>query len=767
MKRIVLLSAYNVRCLTRWGCLLPLLAAACTIPQPTATLLTEEAGNTPAIARPTYTSAFVPTRTPAPPTPTLSEVEQQARRLLEASANRMFDCETSFPGCGGTFLLRVLEFLHAHPSTPYRTALIEHVVDTSVGAYRQLQYEWLVDEWIDQALVQPFQAAGGLPAGFAESWPRGKIMPADLDNDRAPDYLVTVNALPHTDALASIRLYWLFSRDGQWQQEQLVRTVSEHGLELLSTRDVNADGQADLAYTLTHCGASDCFAYLRLLTRQEGSWQRIPVLARYGNDEAAHTNGWKFTTGPDGSTMLMMAQGGSSSPQYAPSLAYNVHFAWLGEAFIPVSISPLENSLYLSSLKIQWADRLAASQRFAEAIPVLAEALTDKSQLKLSRYDPPFILFRLGMAHLYLQQPAEARAAWAQLVQEYPDMAISRDVSRLRALIDQPQPAWKVCDWYLRQRPNWWQPELGHPVYYHPFDLSTWCDPWLLVTLPTWERGQPLEQQAAHLGLDWQLLSDAYDLNGDGSNDPIALLEGEAWAFLTSGEHYQPLFAESELPLGAIQEPFHGSPDYPNKRTLQIADLDRNSKPEIWILEDIRVMVWLWQSSRFQGQWQQFHLQDKGYWGKARLEDGMVRVRIAEFPYSEERVIGEFTYQLVNGKLQRTNPPLQRTSSADTLSAALEALYHQDEPQQALHVLENFTPQAPERDWSADPFEPDLYLDLQWEYAAACALRALAHEHLGDKSAAAQEWLILQQKYPHPAWLGLAFDLGKLVQPPN
>lgn len=777
MKRSHISPAYNFHCLTHWGCLflLLLLATACTSPSPIPKPITATAQDTP---RPTYTSPFIPTRTPAPtytPTQTYTEEERQARRLLSAKAYDTFDCEASFPGCNGTFALRVLEFLHAYPQTSYRTTLIERVMDTSIGNSQRLQMEWLIDEWAEQALVGPFQAAGGLPEGFAESWQRGSILPGDLDNDDKNDYVVVAKTLPGTDALSPIWLYWLYERDGQWRQEQLAKAASSFGMNVLPTGDVNSDGQNDLAYTLTHCGASTCTKYLYLFTHQDQGWQRLPVLTRYGGNEPAQNGGWSFSPEPDGSMILVMEQGGPGSNSAGPIVSYRIAFRWQTNAFVPVNISPIENSLGLPTLKIQWADRLAASGRFTETLPVLQEALNENGRGGFRAFYPAFILFRLGMAYLYLEQPTEARAAWAQLVQEYPDMAISQDVSRLSALIDQPvsaaAPAWQVCDWYLRERPDWWLPQTDPALIHYsagdkyPFDVYTWCDPWLLVTLQPWERAQPLEEQAARLGLDWQLLSDAYDLNGDGMDDPIGVIEGEAWAFLSAGEHYQPLYAESELPLGAIREPFHGSPGYPNERTLQVADLDDNGMPEIWVFEDSWLLAWVWQSWHFESQWQQFHLENIGYQGKARLEDGAVRVRIAEYPYAEERVIGEWIYQLVDGSLQRIDPPVQPERSLATLSAAIEALYRQDDPQRALQMLDGFVPQAAEQVWNDDPMEPDWIFDADWERAAACALQALAYEHLDDYDAAMQEWRLILQKYPQTAWAGLAVDIGGLPWP--
>ncbi|HBW51891.1 MAG TPA: hypothetical protein DEF47_18545, partial [Herpetosiphon sp.] len=144
--------------------------------------------------------------------------------------------------------------------------------------------------------------------------------------------------------------------------------------------------------------------------------------------------------------------------------------------------------------------------------------------------------------------PLAAQAAWAQVIQRFPHSLAAAAVQKFSlssfngsitqwcSLLDTERPL--IMEEYRRA----WLDGFS----LNEFDWLPLCHPRVLVPLYEWTQATPLEQQFASLGLPWQQLSTAYDLNGDGVNDPLGVVDWlgiyTPWAMLSTEVGYQPLY---------------------------------------------------------------------------------------------------------------------------------------------------------------------------------------------------------------------------------
>lgn len=163
--------------------------------------------------KPTARPSAKATNTPPKPTPSPTPIasEREAKALLQLSPYS--SCSENLPRCAAVYAVQVLDHLYRYPTSFQRLALITRVLDYAGYGYSPLSLDWLVEDWLDETVRQPFDAAGGLPAGFAEQWqPRGQVTSTDLDDNGDPDYLLTVRFGPPYDVSIAQGLYWLIGR---------------------------------------------------------------------------------------------------------------------------------------------------------------------------------------------------------------------------------------------------------------------------------------------------------------------------------------------------------------------------------------------------------------------------------------------------------------------------------------------------------------------------------------------------------------------------
>ncbi|MBC7293759.1 MAG: hypothetical protein H5T84_06615, partial [Thermoleophilia bacterium] len=89
----------------------------------------------------------------------------------------------------------------------------------------------------------------------------GEVREADLDGDGEVELVIVMADLTSLTVTAPGELLVLDKREETWQL--IYRSTApgeppQRGLAILATQDINADGQVELAYTDTSCGAHTC-----------------------------------------------------------------------------------------------------------------------------------------------------------------------------------------------------------------------------------------------------------------------------------------------------------------------------------------------------------------------------------------------------------------------------------------------------------------------------------------------------------------------------
>jgi hypothetical protein len=618
---------HKLLCAITLGCALLLGAACRTGPAPAAADgVTPAASRTPgAAATPSPTPR--PSRTPTPTaTATLTAVERAAADLLAAAPGPCPE-NTPYAQCVAPLGTAILDFVQRHPETSFRFALAERLI-VLAGDTLYPDLEWLIAGAVDTAVRVPIEAQGRPTSALLAQWSaHGRIVLTDLDDDGMDDYLVTVRFGRGTGNPYSSEggLYWLRRENGRFRLSMLptIRPYGNVPVEpaLKAIRDLNGDGHTDVAYFSTECGASTCFDYLQIMSWQDGGWR--DWLAT--NPWIPENGGWSFTYPDQGPAELIALDGGPGIAGFGLILPYQLRFGVMHGEFVPVEVEPYPDPNTLSPYdkgvaSLQWAIKLSYSHRFTETLEVLNPIVTAGKSPDGADY-APYALFRIGMAHLFLRDTAAAKQAWDQLIAAYPDHPVAVDVAGLRPLLGGPEDVWPMCAWLRANRtkgwtglPDGWAPPEAEPwlldnAHLIAFQWSDQCDPLLLVPWATWTRTTPLAEQAQARGQGWQLLSDDYDLNGDGLSDPLARLEftGQPtlWAFLSDVAGYTPLNVMQPLPLGAtgLEEGYGWPMPHPGDHlTVQVVDLDHNGWPEIWIDGPNWSVRWEWIGWRFRQQ---------------------------------------------------------------------------------------------------------------------------------------------------------------------
>jgi hypothetical protein len=674
-------------------------------------------------------------------------MDPEVAALLTADPNQYCPRCPWIGECTGPLVFKILDYLYQHPNTSYRRVLIERVIDLVGYGYDVLPFQWLVEEWLDMAVRQPFQAAGGLPPWFEEEWrDRGQVLQTDLDGNGDPDYLVAFRLGPPLFYDSPGGLYWLHGEDGRYKWMQLLANQPN----IKAVRDLNGDGRTDVAYSSSHCGAATCFEHLHVFSWQDGTWRSMLVPDGW----SPLNGGWTIQDRKDGTAELIATTRGPGIAGFGPFFRYNIHFLPIHGEFVPVRVSPEEVPQKGGEgggdvIHLEWAQKLMYSHRFTESLEVLTAVVEKRVEPNPWIDYTPYALFRTGMTHLFLRDATAAQQVWERLVTVFPDHPVSRDVAQVRTLVQRPEDVWGVCSWLDQKKDRYWSPpELaakgtglgGIPTSYGaPLSWYDLCNPHLLLPLETWTRQESLEVQMARLGLSWQLLSVDYDLNGDGLPDPIGVLNVRGarspWAFLSDGDFYRPFFVAQPFPLGAISvdEDYSYYRRATEYQEIRLTDLDGNHQPEILLIGPFHFTLWEWIGHRFRLNFVQNHdlRRAQVLAGRLTLEttvDGKGAIRVQWFePQAQRELISEWVYRLEKEGLTRVIPPVVTT------------------PQQALAYLVRFEP---------TPSVAVIYSAT--ERAAVRYLRALALKYAGYETEAQTEFAAIIRELPDTGWALLA-----------
>ncbi|XSG74593.1 hypothetical protein ACP8Y2_20695 [Herpetosiphon llansteffanensis] len=515
------------------------------------------------------------TNIPASITPTSPTI---AELLLSAEPSDF--CPTpATRGCGKPLAVLLADYLQRNPTDPQALALWRRIISVGqptmeLGADDPQAFDitWAFDGWAQAeflALDLPHELAPTQPAALE----LGKltIIPTNLDGDSTQDYLLSgsISGSPN----ASGQLRWMHWQQAPWVGEHVLSYEHDHGAEI-QLGDVTGDAQPELFVRSSRCGSA-CSGKMYAWTWQTGRPQALfPA--------EANTSDLSITP-IDGKLSISSA---------------DVRYAFDGQNLTPAELAtpsgPLSTTI---GAQLRYAHGLTLLGRFDQAMAQLEQAadLSDGSAeyghnqtLQDAR---PIALFRIGIIQLLKHDHAAAQAAWNTLVARFPQALAATVVQDFKLTSFQGSIS-QWCELLAAERPSIMQGYQREMLDRYPFNEFDWlplCHPRTLLPLQTWTQAVPLAEQFAALGVPWQLLSERYDLNGDGRNDPLGVVDWlgiyTPWVFMTTETGYQPMYANQPWPTDTALASLT-DPDYffsrPN--TASITDLDADGAPE-WLFE--------------------------------------------------------------------------------------------------------------------------------------------------------------------------------------
>ncbi len=546
---------------------------ACT-PTPTNTELvaTAPVGSTTTTITPAMAAA-----TPASATATTT-LNTTADQLLSAEPSD-FCSKPATRGCGKPLVVLIADYLQRHPTDPQALALWRRIISLGQptmehGAEdpQSIDITWAFDGWA-QAEFLALQLPSDLAATQPAALEMGKltIIPTNLDGDDNQDYLLSATISGSTNKIGQLR--WMRWQQGAWVGEHVLSYANDHEA-FIKLGDVTGDAQPELFVHSSSCGSA-CSGRLYGWTWRAGMLKQLfPPWANTSDLSITKTD----------ATLSIASQA--------------ARYQFDGQYLTPVELA-LPSGPYSQTIgaQLRYAHGLTLLGHFAQAIAQLEQAAsqpdgsTEYGHNQTLKDARPIALFRVGAIHILKHDSAAAQAAWNHVVAAFPQSlaaAVVQDfnLTSFNGSISQ----W--CELLAAERPlimEGYQRELLDKHPFNEFDWLPLCHPRLLLPLQAWTQAVPLANQFAALGLPWQVFSEAYDLNGDGLNDPLGVVDWlgiyTPWVMLSNEAGYQPLYVNqpwsSATALTNLTDPdyFFSRPN-----AVSITDLDADGSPE-WLFE--------------------------------------------------------------------------------------------------------------------------------------------------------------------------------------
>lgn len=481
--------------------------------------------------------------------------------------------------------VKILDYLYQYPESPYRQALLYKVI--SLHSYKPSQ--WVLEDWLEEFVVRPFNDAGGLPTGFEQEWKKwGEIFTGDFDGNGEPDYVITFGE-KCLDCFGEGHIYWIHQNKDQYKATSLFiknyLTQENDFIEVYAFDDLTGDNQSELVYSAVGHGPSDRFDTLQILSWQNGQLANLlPAGYLY------LINGDVAIQDKDGDRIaeIIVTEGSTGYPGVGPSLPYKIHLNLHNNEYIPVQQSMFDesgsrwsdpltygkpgNDAYL--IVWQQAKQLLHTKHFTEAL----EKFKLLAQEPSSSFDwvdyRPYSLFNIGVIHTILGNQDAAQDVWEQLAIQFSNHPVGVDVVALKEILKDKEDLPRTCTWLQENAARWKETrwiasekaiydskwvtlvegqgidpneartilkadEIDYakeretleyiairPDYYrHHIDWWGFCHPMFLLPLYTWQQQETIDNQMNRYGLNWQTVSTDYDLNNDAVSDVIGFLE--------------------------------------------------------------------------------------------------------------------------------------------------------------------------------------------------------------------------------------------------
>ncbi len=249
----------------------------------------------------------------------------------------------------------------------------------------------------------------------------GEVRTADLTGDGTNEVIVVLTT-PQAEMSAPPGDLFVLRKAETWAID--FQAVADGQVKLLDVADVNQDGQMDLAWTDTTCGAHTCFGTVHLVSWTGAAFQNwIDGTLSMAYPEV------RLDDVTDGSGREIVVHGGViGSVGAGPQRAWTEIWASPGGApYTRISqVYDPSNCLYHTVLDANAAFLSGRSDRFAQAITLYRKAL-EAPTLVACWWRPNeleelriFSAFRLAMAYAYQGDVANAEATVTALLSAHP-----------------------------------------------------------------------------------------------------------------------------------------------------------------------------------------------------------------------------------------------------------------------------------------------------------------------------------------------------------
>ncbi len=538
-----------------------------------------------------------------------------------------------------------------------------------------------------------------MPQDFETFWQDyGDIIPTDLNADGDTDYLLSVNFLLGGESSNYGIFFWLYFKNGQGILERLSQFDDKWNSFLyprnISIQNLMGDELPEITFTVGDCGASTCFLSLRILSLKDGHFTNVFTVPWYTMNGT-----WTVKRDESGQVAAIGTYNGPGIAGFGDFLSYALHFRYRDGKFMLVEQEPINNFprpfLYwqLGSLKLH-------QYQFDEALAIFKDLAADEPPSHGINY-PVYAMFRVGMIYLVLEQPDETRKVWAELIEKYPQEPVSADAYSMLQYWHGDLTVGTVCRFLPKMITDWGTsdearaaPDFERGVYLSTTDV---CSDIFLLPLQKWENSDTIARQMSDLWLQWQFLSDEFDFNGDGTADIVGVIvhsgnEGRSpWVFLSGQDGYQPVLVQNPFPIGSIYIWQRGMYDYmytpiPFDVDIRLKDFDRDGVPEFYA-----------------GRYGTYHWMGDGFQ-----------------PSENEATVD---------------------SQSVKLNRAIELLFFNQNPANAITVLDNYNP----------PFGAEKQMKV--------LLQGLAWQYLGDQKQADKFFQKFVASYPASGWISFVNEV--------
>jgi len=256
----------------------------------------------------------------------------------------------------------------------------------------------------------------------------GEVREADLDGDGDMEWILAIaDPTPLTLTVAGN----LLVIDRQGDKYRLIYQIPpktdsyRDNVVILATKDINADGKAELVYTTTTCGAHTCFTAVHLYVWDGTSFRsltRDQIEMPYGKVSLENREG-------DAALELILHGGTIGSVGAGPQRARTEIYSWNGTHYVPTkTIYDESDFLYFRVLDANVA--LKAGD-YKKAIALYQDAITSSKlrvwkewieEGKKERNDlVAFSRYRLMLTYALAKDEAKAKAILEDLERSQPE----------------------------------------------------------------------------------------------------------------------------------------------------------------------------------------------------------------------------------------------------------------------------------------------------------------------------------------------------------